>query len=122
MTAMDFIPPELMAWSDIPLILLCVGISHVLRPFFDPDRLPPTPWQDFFRGDRIMALPFLVGIAIGFIAEATTPEFDMHMAIRRTLTTGCGAAAGFRAAKVFFPHWFADHGKDSTLNDKNRQD
>lgn len=114
------VPPELLKWADIPLILLCVIISVVLRPQFDPEQGAYAKWQEMFRGDKIMLLPLLIGLLIGTVVELTTDQFDLNMAIRRSLTTGCGAVAGYRGAKLWIPWIFRKKDEDDTTGLDNK--
>lgn len=87
----------LMQHADPLNVIVVVILSYLIRPWI-------RRWQFFAAdNDRLLILPVLLGVPLGFLVEYTTPTFALSVAIRRALACGCGAAVGYRFVKLFFP-------------------
>jgi hypothetical protein len=101
---MDALPKVIVDWADIPLAVLIILLTYILRPTFDPEMGKYARWQEVFRGDRIILLPLVLGgfhsLVFGLLGP---PPLDWAAILQRSMATGCGAAIGYRGAKIFFP-------------------
>lgn len=87
----------LMQHADPLNVIVVVILSYLIRPWI-------RRWSFFAAdNDRLLILPVLLGVPLGFLVEYTTPTFALSVAIRRSLACGCGAAVGYRFVRLFFP-------------------
>lgn len=90
---------DILQFSDIPLAISVILIVSAIRPFFEVEN--PNAFQRLFKGDRSVGLVLVIGMLVGILVELTTPEFDVHMAVRRVMATAGFASLAYKAYKSY---------------------
>lgn len=71
------------------------GISKLDIPLMTGIAVAVWSFRRWIGSENLVLVSFLIGAGFGAYVESTTKEFDLHMALRRTLTYGGGAGLVF---------------------------